>query len=159
MKKSLMIVAILSLILIITACSNAGSGNTGVNTNAGNSVSTAPSDAGTGTTGAQPSNNNVKLSDSPYANYAYLISGDTLSADAQTAITGFSMQKTANPDGTTTIALSSTNPEYQNQSYTLQSGQQLYFIERTLGDDSGNEDSNLRDDMAIIVDANGYIVQ
>ncbi|HTY44351.1 MAG TPA: hypothetical protein VMC80_03845 [Patescibacteria group bacterium] len=117
----------------------------------GNSSSTANAVAG--------SSNETKLSDSPYANYAYLISSDTLSPEAQQAITGFQINKAANSDGTTTYNLIASNPEYQNQSYTLQPGQSLYFIERSLGDDNDGTEGFLGDDHAIIVDSNGYIVQ
>lgn len=104
------------------------------------------------------SNQGTKLSDSQYANAAYLISTDTLSADAQTAITGFNIQKTSNSDGSTTYNLIAINPEYQTQSYTIQPGQSLYFIENNLGDDSTGAENFPGDDMAIVVDANGFIV-
>lgn len=168
---SVLVVAMFSAALIITACSspsNTGTGNTNIpstppdNTN----VPTTPTDNGANAPQANTSNiptnpeaGRTKLSDSRDANNAYLISGDTLDAATQRAISGFSIQKTPNADGTTTISLTSSNPEYQNQSYTLQSGEQLYFIERSLGDDSNNEEGALGDDSAIIVDAQGYIVQ
>ena len=103
------------------------------------------------------SNQGTLFADSQYANYAYLISGDTLSSDAQTALTGFDLKKTDNADGSTTYDLVATNPEYQTQEYTIQPGQSLYFLEGSLGDDSGGEHM-LGDDAAIIVDSNGYIV-
>ena len=99
----------------------------------------------------------TKLSDSQYASYAYLISTETLSSDAQTATTGFNIKKTENSDGSTTYDLIAVNPEYQTQEYTIQPNQQLYFIERSLGDDQNGE-GFLGDDMAIVVDSNGYIV-
>lgn len=100
----------------------------------------------------------TKLSDSQYANYAYLISTDTLSSDAQMAVTGFNIQKASNSDGSVTYSLVAVNPEYQTQTYTLKSGQSLYFIERNLGDDAGGVENFPGDDMAVVVDANGYIV-
>jgi len=103
--------------------------------------------------------NQTKLSESPYANYAYLISSDSLSSEAQQAISGFNINKQTNSDGTTTINLVALNPEYQNQSYTLQPGQSLYFIERSMGDDGNGSETFLGDDHAIVVDSNGYIIQ
>jgi LysM repeat protein len=97
------------------------------------------------------------LADSPYANYAYLISSNSLSADAQKALTGFKLTKSSNADGSTTYTLTAINPEYKTQTYTVQSGQKLYFIERNLGDDAG-EERFLGDDMALVVDAQGKIV-
>jgi hypothetical protein len=113
----------------------------------------------TSNTIASGNTNETKLSDSPYANYAYLISTTPLSSDAQQAISGFSINEQTNSDGTTTLNLIALNPEYQNQSYTLKSGQSLYFIERSLGDDGNGAENFLGDDHAIIVDSNGYIVQ
>jgi hypothetical protein len=64
-----------------------------------------------------------------------------------------------NSDGTTTYNLIALNSEYQNQSYTLQSGQSLYFIERSMGDDGNGSENFLGDDHAVIVDSSGYIIQ
>jgi hypothetical protein len=116
----------------------------------------------TATSNAIVSGNNSgmqKLSDSPYASYAYLISTDTLSLDTKQAISGFQINKVMNSDGTTTYNLIALNSEYQNQSYTLQSGQSLYFIERSMGDDGNGSENFLGDDHAVIVDSSGYIIQ
>lgn len=143
-------IAVICVIVILIAAylifsSGSSTGSAVQNTNAGASQQT-------------PQSGMVKLSDSQYANYAYLISTDPLSADAQQAITGFNIQKTSNPDGSTTYNLVAVNPEYQNQTYTIQQGQSLYFIERSLGDDSNGADNFPGDDMALVVDSNGYIV-
>ncbi len=95
---------------------------------------------------------------SQYAQYAYLISGDTLSPDAQNALSGFQVARTQNPDGTIQMYLVTTVSTYVNQTYTLKPGQKLYFIEMSLGDDHLNRDSSLADDTAIVVDPNGCIV-
>jgi hypothetical protein len=150
--KSWTIVGFVLALVLIVGCTSAN--NTQTNTPTGNML-TGNSPA------ADPPQNNAKakLSDTRFANSAYLISGDTLDASAKSALAGFTMQKTANPDGSVSISLSSTNQNYQNQTYTLQPGQQLYFIERTMGDDGADTDFNLGDDTAVVVDANGYIVQ
>jgi len=146
------IAAVLLLAVVITACTTTGTTPGQTTTGANNpSVNTPPAGTATGTS------SKVLLTDEPYANNAYLISGDTLDDTAKNAMSGFSMSKTQNSDGTTTIALSSTNPEYQNQSYTLQPGQKLYFIEMSGGDDSNNQEGALSDDKAVIVDADGYV--
>lgn len=107
------------------------------------------------------SSSGTKFVDSPYYQYAYLISGNNLSAQAKTAITGFDLSKTSNSDGTATYTLTAIKQGYTNQTYTLSSGEKLYFIERSLGDDNtaDNSDFTLRDDTAIVVNSNGYIVQ
>lgn len=100
----------------------------------------------------------VKLADSEYAPYAFLISGDTISPDTQAALAGFTLDKTALPDGSTQIVLSTSHRGYVNQTYTLKQGQQLYFIETSMGDDNDGFEGSLSDDTALVVDSQGYIV-
>jgi len=140
------LVAVLALVLVLlTACAN---------------QSTAPVSSPTPAinTPAAADSGKVKFSDSPDSKNAFLISGDALDADAKAAMAGFDMKKTVLADGSFQITLTSTNPEYKDQSYTLKQGEKLYFIERFMGDDVGTEEKNLKDDIAIIVDADGYIV-
>ncbi len=109
--------------------------------------------------GASSTKNTGQLfAGSPYAANAYLISSGTWSANTKKALSGFNVQTSTNPDGSMQFTLNATNPEYQTQTYTVQSGEQLYFIESNLGDDSGNEDNFPGDDKAVLVDQNGYIV-
>ena len=147
------------MVVVVSACTNTATTPT--------TTTSSPTDTGSPASGPIPPNGPattqnlppVKLADSRFAPNAYLISGDTLDAAAQQATSGFTIQKTANADGTTTISLSSSNPEYQNQTYTLQPGQKLYFIETALGDDNNNQENNLGDDRALITDADGNIIQ
>ncbi len=101
------------------------------------------------------------FSSSPYYSYAYLISGDNLSAQAKTALTGFDLTQVANSDGTITYTLTAHKQGYLNQTYTLSSGEKLYFIERSLGDDNAADNTDFFpvDDMAVVVNSQGYIVQ
>lgn len=99
------------------------------------------------------------FSDSPLSQNAYLISGSTTyDANTKTALSGFKVTKKTLADGSTEITLNSTNPEYQTQIYTVKQGEKLYFIEGISGDDNGTSDRNIGDDTAVLVDANGYIV-
>ncbi len=101
-----------------------------------------------------------KLVDQPYYKYAYLISGGTLSPEAQKALAGFSLDKKTLTDGNVQITLTAQKAEYHNQQYVLHSGEQLYFIEKFLADDKSetNEEKNLKDDSAVVVDSQGNIV-
>ena len=92
-RRGMIFVAVLSLMIIATACMNTGT-NAGQGTN---TVSTG-TQAGSTDNGSTPQTGRTLLSDSPDANHAYLISGDSLDASAKTAMSGFSMQKTQNPD-------------------------------------------------------------
>lgn len=134
MKKNIMIVA---LLLFLSGCGiqNAPTGNNG---------------------NGQTS---VKFSDQPYYNQSYLISGDTLSPEAQAALSGFSLDKKPNSDGTVQITLKALQPQYHDQQFTLKPGEQLYFIEKTLGDDQPDQDNNTRDDSGVVVDSQGNVVQ
>ena len=101
-----------------------------------------------------------KFTDQSYFKNAYLISDPALSADAKMALTGFTMGKQTLANGDTQITLTAQKAEYHNQQYTLRPGDQLYFIEKFLGDDNAeaNEEKNTMDDSAVVVDSQGNVV-
>jgi hypothetical protein len=139
MKKILLVLP--ALVLFVSGCSFSGSRPT-INT-PNQTVNT----------------NSQKFSEQAYFKNAYLISAYTLSNDAKMALTGFKMEKKIMPDGTTKIDLKALETQYHDQSYTLKNGEQLYFIDKFLGDDQGNSESNIGDDTAVIVSSDGVIVQ
>lgn len=111
--------------------------------------------------GAKTSTTNTpkqKFSGSSDYQYAYLISVPTLSAQAETAITGFDLSKLDQADGSTVYELKAKKSGYFDQKYTVKPGESLYFIESSLNDDNGDVDERLNDDTAVVVDANGYVV-
>jgi len=162
MKQYTLSAIILSLLLVIivSGCTNntnpAPPGVTPALPSTNNQNVAPPSTANPNSNFVNPVGQN--LADSRFANDSYLISGDTLDAATVNAISGFQINKTANSDGTTTIILTSSNPEYQNQTYTLQPGQKLYFIEMNLADDSNDNDNIIGDDRALITDADDNII-
>lgn len=101
-----------------------------------------------------------KFSDSADYQYSHLISSP-LSADAKTAINGFQLSQASNSDGSITYTFTAIEQSYTNQTYNVKPGENLYFIEKSSGDDdlAANADYGMRDDYAVIVDGNGYIVQ
>lgn len=101
----------------------------------------------------------MKISDTPYAQYTYLISGNQLSQDAQTALSGFNLAKNSLANGDMLYTLTTTKAGYINQSYTLKPGDSLYFIETSFGDDNYQLDTSFSDDTAVVVDSNGCILQ
>ena len=119
-------------------------------------VSAASASATSAPAGVQ--NGQVKFSTSPYAQFAYLISGNTLSPEAQHALTGYELVKAKQANGDTQITLRSTSAPAPDQIYTLTPGESLYFVDYVLGDDAQPRDYSPNDDKAIIVDQNGYIV-
>jgi len=110
-------------------------------------------------TAAQPAIDN-KFVDQSYYKNAYLISGAEMDAKTKEAITGFDIVKKALAGGATQYDLKALKSEYKDQTYIIKPGEKLYFIETFMGDDDVNEDleKGFRDDMAVVVDANGNVI-
>jgi len=102
-----------------------------------------------------------KFADSPDYKNAYKVFPGVLSADAKKALTGFDMQTKDLGDGSTQITLVAKKQEYTTQTLTVKKGESLYFIETFAMDDNQEEDTDngLKDDTAVVVDANGYLVK
>src|ERR1035437_6458893 len=83
------------------------------------------------------------FSSSPMSQYAHLISDPTIDAKTEEATMGFTITKKTLADGSIQITLNSQNTEYQTQTYTVKTGEKLYFIEKFFADDSVNADKNL----------------
>lgn len=104
----------------------------------------------------------TKLADNtqlaPHAYLVYPVDG-SLSSDAQAAMSGWTLSSTSNSDGSTTVTLTPSNTEQEDhkQTFTLQSGDKLYFVELNLQDDQNGEDHLWFDDLGIVTDANGVI--
>lgn len=102
----------------------------------------------------------VKLMDTAYAPYAFLISGETLDNPAKRATAGFSIKRVVNADGSLTLTLHALTSEYHDQELLVPQGDSAYFIETSMGDDSiPDGEYNLGDDSAVLVDQEGYIIQ
>ena len=107
-----------------------------------------------------PASGRQKLSDSSFAAVSYKIYPGTMSSQAKQAMTGFAMQTKTASDGSALVTLVANKSGYRTQTYTVKTGQSLYFIERMPRDDSLGQDTDhlFGDDTAVVVDANGYIV-
>jgi hypothetical protein len=126
-------------------------------------ISKQPPSAAATAPAAQPAaagnqNGQVKFSTSPYAQFAYLISGSALSPETQNALIGYELIKTKLSNGNAQITLRSTSFPAPDQVYTLSPGESLYFVDYVLGDDAQPRDYSPNDDKAIVVAQNGYIV-
>jgi hypothetical protein len=97
------------------------------------------------------------LSSTQYAPYAFEIYPGAPSAQARLATTGFHINVTSGTTKITVHVTVSGSSAAQNTSYAL--GDRVYFVETTLGDDSGDSDYNLGDDGIVVTDPNGRIVQ
>lgn len=124
---------------------------------AGCSQSNSANQKGVNNTSAAPQLK--KFSEQPYAGNAYLISVETLSPEAEKAISGFQMSKQNMPDGATEITLKALEPQYHDQKYLLHPGDQLYFIDKFMADDLNGAEKNIKDDTAVIVNDQSDVVQ
>ncbi len=97
------------------------------------------------------------LASTPYAAYAFEIYPATPSAQARLAMTGFRVQVTAHGATITVRVSEAGSPGAQTSTYAA--GDRVYFVETSLGDDSGDADYNLGDDGLVVTDATGRIVE
>ncbi len=101
----------------------------------------------------------MNLLTSPLFKYAYQIAPGAVSTDSQKALTGWSVDSKTAADGSVVVSLTPKDSDDQSQTYTIKSGEKLYFIEQTPADDKVDQDKDLnyRDDYGIIVDQSGII--
>jgi hypothetical protein len=146
------LLVVLALVIVIAGCAS--------NTAAPAQTTAPPSSTqqSPASQGPAPQAQKIKLSDTGYWAYAHLVSGDTLDSAAQEAMVGFIREKKTLSDGTTQVLLKATDPGYKDHTYILKQGEQLYFIETSMGDDSKTQEFSLGDDTAVVVDSQGYIV-
>ena len=109
---------------------------------------------------ASPTTSNKgMLADSPDVKFAYKVFPGPLSVKATTALNGWNIDSTVQTDGSTQVTLTPKNADDQKKTFTVKSGESLYFVEKNSFDDSTTGlDANLHDDYGIVVDASGAIL-
>lgn len=98
------------------------------------------------------------LSSTQYASVSYRIYPGPESAQAKAATAGFNISVKLSGNSeivSVSVAGSSSTP----QTSTFQKGDSIYFIETSLGDDSGNSDYSGGDDGIIVTNSQGRIVE
>jgi hypothetical protein len=93
----------------------------------------------------------------PYAQFSYRVWPGTPGAAARTALTGLSVKVRRQASGISVTAGVSGQPGGAPRYYA--GGAQVYIVESSLGDDSGNSDYNLGDDALVITNAQGRILR
>ena len=148
-KSVLWVVASAVVVAIIVAVLTLGH-NSPNSTNSAYSPSSSPASSPSG----------QLFSSSPYSQVAYQIFPGSLSSIAQEVMAGINLKSSQNPDGTTTVTLSPTNPSFPGLAYNVSSGDKVYLVETNMGEDnpSANYDGVYADDGAIVVNSAGYIV-
>lgn len=108
-----------------------------------------------------PSLKGQKFSDTQFADSAVQIYPGAISASAKAMMSGWNLKTTANSDGTVTASLIPVGSEVTEgdsaHTFTLKSGDKLYFVDLNPGDDGMGADNNKNDDMGIVVDSNEII--
>lgn len=101
----------------------------------------------------------INFNTTPMFSSAYQVVPGPVSAEAQKALTGFSIKTQSQNDGSMLVTFAPKDSEDQMQQYIVKKGQLLYFIEQTPADDKADSDKDLnyRDDYGIITDANGIV--
>ena len=163
MNKKTIVIGIIVIIVIVGAVSL-------LMNNIGTTVNTPPATVtqtqATSTPAPVSSSSTVPLMQSTtalftqYKNYtkAHEIF-PTLATSTKQAMGAFSYTETSLGNGTYKITLTNNAEDYSGQSVTVTTGQSVYFIEPSTGDDSASEDSITTDDSLVAVDAQGYILQ
>jgi hypothetical protein len=98
------------------------------------------------------------LSSTQYAPYALQIYPGPESSQARQATAGFTIQ--VKPQARKIrLSVAASGSGQPAQTSTFPAGDRVYFIEATLGDESGSVDYNFGDDGVVVTNAHGYIVQ
>jgi len=136
-----------------------GQTTTGSSHASGSGGSTAGTGSGGTSTSTGADANRTKLKNTPYAQYAYLVSGRTLSAKAKRALDGFEWNRTRVNASAIRITLVPTESRYRRHSVVVPTDHRLYFVETSRGDDAPQREAALGDDGLIEVDHRGYVVR
>lgn len=83
-----------------------------------------------------------------------------LSQQAKAFLSGFSLQELSLSDGTEQVTLLAKKQDFTSQVLIVKPGDSVYFTDQHVSDDSAgaDDDVNLHDDKAIVVDKNGQTV-
>ena len=98
------------------------------------------------------------LSSTQYAPYALRVYPGSESSQTRQATAGFTIHVTPHAR-TIKLSVAASGSGQAAQTSTFPAGDRVYFIEASLGDESGNVDYNFGDDGVVVTNAHGYIVQ
>jgi hypothetical protein len=105
-----------------------------------------------------PASRGPLLSSTPYAPYAFRVYPGPEDAATKAALAGFNV--VVDRMGTRVhLSISVVGGSSPAQSFTYPASDRVYFIEASLGDDSGNADYSFGDDGLVVTDPAGRIVQ
>lgn len=98
------------------------------------------------------------LSSTQYAPYALRVYPGPESSQTRQGTAGFTIRVTPHAR-TIELSVAASGSGQAAQTSTFPAGDRVYFIEASLGDESGSVDYNFGDDGVVVTNARGYIVQ
>jgi hypothetical protein len=107
--------------------------------------------------GASPGGPGPLLSAQSYAQYSFRVWPGTPGPDARAALTGLTVKVVRQGSGITVTA--GVVGQSANAPRFYAHGAEVYVVEASLGDDSGNSDYSLGDDALVVTDGQGRILQ
>ncbi len=129
---------------------------------------TTSSTASTAANGGAPSQNSTTsttapklgplLSSTQYASVAYQVYPGPESAQTKTATAGFNISVKVSGNNEI-VSVSVPGSSSAPQTSTFQKGDSVYFVETSLGDDSGSSDYSMGDDGIIVTNSQGRIIE
>jgi hypothetical protein len=126
------------------------------------STSTSTTNSTSGSTYTSTTSPAVKLgpalSSTQYASYAYRIYPGSVSGSAQQAMAGYSIS-TKVSGANVVVAVSTAGSSQAPSQKTYPAADTVYFVEASLGDDSGTTELNPGDDGLIVTNPQGRIVE
>jgi hypothetical protein len=121
----------------------------------GQNQSASTSTLQSSTTVPQGNGSGPLFSSEPYYGYSYLIAPGSLSPQATAALDGYAMAvKNSTSGENVTISYSG-----RSASANLQSGEKLYIVETSFGDDAPGYEGSPADDGFVVIDASGYVLR
>ena len=150
-----MLVAVLvAAALLVLGCAGSSGNQPTAQAPSGNVQNPAgvPPQGGSGLAG-------TKFSDWKYYPMAMKIAPGTISSGTQAALNVFSVRQSQQSDGSLLVTVTDSQDGTTN-SFTLASGESLYFADGNPADDVGTQsDAALMDDHFVVVDSGGNIAQ
>ncbi len=122
-------------------------------------TSAAAGYASTTVSGGTAAAQQVKLSNSQYAGFSYLVSSAQLSQSAKMSISGFNLTRGVLANGSIRISFYNFGSSAVSSTFIICSLCGLYYLDSSFGDDSApSGEYSFGDDGVIETDANGYII-
>ena len=97
------------------------------------------------------------LASTSYGQYAFRVYPGPETSRTRLAVAGFAINVSPRA-GALQLSVATVGSGQAPQTSMIRPGDRVYFIEATLGDDSGDQDYNFGDDGVVVTDAKGHVI-